>query len=300
VPLFGCVLILFASWFAVFHPAAANTSVTEALIQIQKKDLSKTVAAYQKSISYGTYVTEEARQKLAESAIGFSRDDNYTPEAKERAVRIAIEEMRRAVEQAPNDARNYSFLIAVYNSSTSSDPGTREEVIRLGRQALELSPTRPQLYFEMGQAAFSLGRIEEGLGYFRKAVELNPFPAESHWNYGTALALAGRFDQADKELKYALEPERVNNISDSSVRNVVQIFMQKQQEQRALQIYEILLDSKPKDAVTRLDYANLLGKLCKLERAESLLSEVAILSPGYETQLVALKNQYEQSCNVRK
>ncbi|MDP2933343.1 MAG: tetratricopeptide repeat protein, partial [bacterium] len=94
--------------------------------------------------------------------------------------------------------------------------------------------------------------------------------------------------------------ERVNNISDSSVRNIVQIFMQKQQEQRALQIYEVLLASKPKDAVTRLDYANLLGKLCKLERAESLLSEVAALSPGYDKQLETLKNQYEQSCNAKK
>lgn len=300
VPLFVCTLILFASWFTVFHPAAANTSVTEALVQIQKKDLMKTVDAYQKSISYGTYVTEEARQKLAESVIGFLKDDSYTPESKERMIRIAIEEMKRAVEQAPNDARNYSFLIAVYNSSISSEPGTREEVIRLGRQALELSPTRPQLYFEMGQAAFSLGRIEEGLGYFQKAVELNPFPAESHWNYGTALALAGRFDQADKEFKYALEPERVNNISDASVSGVIQIFLQKQQAQRALQIYEILLANKPKDAATRLNYANLLGQLCKLERAGSVLSEVAALSPGHETQLTALRNQYEQSCRVKK
>lgn len=299
VPALLALAVVGCSYFTVFAPVKANLAVMDGLVAVNKKDLPKTIDAFEKAIASGTFVKEEARQKFAESMLGFRNDSSFSEEIRERGLRDSLEEMRNAVEAAPQDARNYLFLAAVYNNLITSEPGSREEVIRLGRKVLELSPTRPQAYFEMGQAAFFLGRFDEGIGYFKKAVALNPFPAESHWNLAVASAIAGRFDETDSEIAYSLSPERANNITDASLYNLIKIFENKQQLERTLPLYDILLARRSKDPDLFLGYASVLGRLCKVEQAEKLLAPVSNLGGDYAAQASALKRMISGNCAKR-
>ena len=250
--------LIFSSYFFVFKPARANLDITESLRAVMEQRFSDVLDNYKKVIDAGTYANEEARQKLGEAMIQFRGEEGISDEAKQRGFRFAVDELRKSIELAPQDARNYLFLMAVYNNFPANDPGLREEVIRLGKEALKLSPTRPQIYFEMGQAAYSLGRLAEGISYFEKAVELNPVPAESHWNLSLAYILSGQTEAGLAEIEYIYKVDRISKISYSSIRNMIQILGQRGVLEPLPRFYEKLIEHSPNDEALRKDYQNLL------------------------------------------
>ncbi|MCL4531219.1 MAG: O-antigen ligase family protein, partial [Chloroflexi bacterium] len=294
----SALVVVFAavSFFTVWQPARANALVMKALYNSAIGRLNETVNAYQRVFNLRTYVTEEARQKFAEALLSFSADGQISQDAKLRAYRLGIEEMQQQLQASPNDARNYLYLMTLYNAIPSNEPGPKEEVIRLGEKALELSPSRPQLYFEMGQAAYALGRADEGLGYFEKALALNDFPVESHWNLALAYGLSDRFDDANHELDYVLHPDRANLISENSMRLMVKIFENKQQYGLTARLYEELLRRKPNDPTAVLDLAGAYAKACNIERTNAVLGELATVTDAQAKAVAGFRKEFASRC----
>ena len=129
--------------------------------------------------------------------------------------------------------------MTLLNSPLNADPRARQDVIRLGEQALVLSPTRPQIYYGMGQAAFALGRGEAGIGYFRAALALNGRLAESHWNL--ALLLADRKDEARTEFALMQREHMLEGIDTESLRQVIDICQQRDFLPEAATLRRVLL-----------------------------------------------------------
>lgn len=258
----GTVLVIClvaASYFFVFKPARANLYITDALRGQAMQDLEMVLNGYEKAIALDTYANEEARQKLGETMLKFRGSSETNPELLSRGYRMAIEELKKAIAVAPQDARNYVFLMSVYNYYPTTEIGPREEVIRLGKKALELSPTRPQIYFEMGQAAHSLGRFDEGISYFQKGLALNPKTAESHWNLSLAYLLAGKYPEATAEVDWVFEQGRISKISDSSIANMISLQEQRGVVENLLELYDELIDRRPGDENLQKRYFELTG-----------------------------------------
>lgn len=289
-------VLIFVSFFTVFEPAAANRLVMKGLYSAAVGDLNKTEDNYKQVFDADTYVTEEARQKFAEALLGFNYNSQISQEAKLKAYRRAIEELQQQIRTSPHDARNYLYLMTLYNSLPSNEVGPKEEAIRLGRQALALSPTRPQIYFEMGQAAFALGKSGEGMDYFKKGLDLNRFPAESHWNLALAYALNDQVDDLNHELDYVFNLERVNLINENSLRLMVKILESKDRYAVAARIYKELVRRKPNDASRVLDLASAYGKKCDVEQANNALNLLVATSEEQTKALRSFRDELASRC----
>ena len=255
------IALIFIIYASVIRPARANIKVTKALYAAATQQVTETAALYKEAIEMDTYVTEEARQKLGEAMIGFRGLDSVTLDVRQRAFRTAIDELRAAIDESPYDARNYLFLMAVYNNQPQPSEGSRQEVIRLGEKALELSPTRPQIYFEMGQAAFSLGRFDKGLSYFEKAVELNEFPAESHFNLGLAYYIADKPQEGRSEINYLAAKKKIAIVHRVSLSSMIQILVQKNYLADTIPLYEELLRREPNNETLKQELQEVRRRL---------------------------------------
>ena len=291
------VIILFAaSYLAVIRPAQANVGVTRALFAMAQGRFKDTVESYKKVLAMGTYVNEEAAQKLAEAMLRMRASEEVSLEVKKRSFRFAIEEMQKVINRAPRDVRNYVFLMALYNNFPNQEAGPREEVIRLGKKALKLSPTRPQIYFEMGRAAHTLGRFEEGIGYFEKALELNPEPVESHWNLAMAYILGGRPEDGEREIDYLFRENRIHLVSDFNLQNLIQIYNSLNNRGSAVRIYKELVRRNPQNKKLWQGLAEVYRDLCQQQEAQSAILKVVELDPSFSDDSQKFISQMSQQC----
>jgi len=153
-------------------------------------NIEESIKYFNKAVLMNTYQNREIRQKAADIIIGHgkTRED----------FQFAINLIKDNIKYHQLDAQNYLYLMILLNRSGSLNPNNFAEVIRIGKEALLLSPTRAQIYFEMGQAEFNMRNVDAGIEYFKKAVELNPATMESQWNLLTAYSLARQNDKADQ------------------------------------------------------------------------------------------------------
>lgn len=161
--------------------------------------------SFKKSLSYNEYQQADIRQRLAEMVLLLLKNQSLPQDQLAQATNFALEEIQKNMKAEPLDVKYYLSLMSLYNSSDQFDPKRLEQVEEIGQLALKLSPTRPQTYFELGQAMMSRKKYDEGVAYFKKAVELNDRPFESHWNLAAAYLTAGKTELAEEEFKKAEE-----------------------------------------------------------------------------------------------
>ncbi|MEK9180758.1 MAG: O-antigen ligase family protein, partial [Patescibacteria group bacterium] len=288
------VALLFAAYFSVFRPARANLYVTNALLSASKGRLENLLGDYEKVVGLDTYVTEEARQKLTETLLRLRGSQSIGTEQLNQAYRYAIEEMQTAVKRAPLEIRNHMFLMALYNNLPIATVGSREEAIRLGKQVIKLSSTRPQVYFELGQAAIALGRMQEGVGYFEEAVEISPKTVEARWNLAMAYVLSGKFSESEVELK---KMERyLGSISLEGIKNLLQIYLKNNRLEDTVRLYKELALRYPEDVQLRSEAATVYGKLCKVEEAKAEAGQILKLKPELSEQVQKFLSELQTQC----
>jgi len=184
------ILIVLSINYFNLKPLKANKTAILGLMYGSSGNIEESIKYFNKAVLMNTYQNREIRQKAADIIIGHgkTRED----------FQFAINLIKDNIKYHQLDAQNYLYLMILLNRSGSLNPNNFAEVIRIGKEALLLSPTRAQIYFEMGQAEFSQTRLNEGVRYFEEAVKLNPATMESQWNLLTAYSLAGQNDKADQ------------------------------------------------------------------------------------------------------
>ncbi len=265
IPLWLIVLaILFSSlsfYYFNLRPARANQLALSGLSAIHQGRLQSGIKLNLQAINLHTYQTQEIRERLAQAILGF----NNLTRVKDKQVlknnfQIAIQQLQDSLQRWPLHAQDYLFLMALYNQAglTLQDPGYLLKVEPLGYQALLLSPTRPQIYFEMGKAQMYLGNFKRGLDYFQQAVALNPTTLDSHWNLLAAYAMTDQLqstaDQYQRMLALGLRENK------STLLRLAQIFSSPHLRPLLVKVYEKLTKLQPDN----LNYWTKLAELYKV------------------------------------
>ena len=184
------ILIILSINYFNLKPLEANKKAILGLIHSSSINLEQAIKYFNEAVAMNTYQNGEIRQKAAGIIIGHGKT--------KQDFQFAINLIKDNIKYHPLDVQNYLYLMILLNRSGSLNPNNFAEVIRIGKKALLLSPTRAQIYFEMGQAEFNMRNVDAGIEYFKKAVELNPATMESQWNLLTAYSLARQNDKADQ------------------------------------------------------------------------------------------------------
>jgi serine/threonine-protein kinase len=123
----------------------------------------------------------------------------------EQSTHIAVELLRRARRQSPDDFWvNRDLASALTREQTPHWP----EVVRCRAVTVALRPRNPLLHVKLGGVLMKAGEVDEGIACFEQAVALGPKYARSHTELGIALKEKGRPDEAIAS--YELGSRRAN------------------------------------------------------------------------------------------
>jgi tetratricopeptide (TPR) repeat protein len=169
--------------------------------KIFKKDPSLGFLYFQKSLKKSSLYAPEVRSVFLKNFL--ENFQSFPPEKeglKKEIFAFAVSEAKKSIEEHPKDVKYYIFLNKLYREGNLLKEA--EEILK---KALELSPTRQEIYYDLGQIKIFQKDFEAGANYYRKAVELAPEIADSHFYYGLSLIIDQKNEEGIKEIEKAYE-----------------------------------------------------------------------------------------------
>ena len=129
-------------------------------------------------------------------------------------------ELRKMIQQNPKNITAYEKLILL--------APTREQIMKVGNEALTAIGTRSQLHTAMGNAYMNAKDFNNAVNSYRIAVSLNPRSATSFNRLGLALLRIGYYHQAEVAFKSAIAYSRLNTPSNLMYQSYLAITFENQ------------------------------------------------------------------------
>lgn len=293
LPVFALVVLILlflpAVYFFNVRPAQANRAISRGISLQRFERYEESAAAFREAIAIGTYMRIEARQKLADLAAGVINRQDVPPPVVREITDSALEEMEKNMKEEPDDVQHVIVLAGLYNNFASGDEARFRRSLELAGKALQMSPTRPQIYYEIGQAWAGRKDYPKAIAAFQKAIQMAPWVMEAHWNLGAAYVFAGDLEAAHRAFEEAAK-RGLDLDSLRHLRRVAKVYLGAKQLPRAAETYERIIAQEP----TSQNYATLAAifkELGNTERACLLASEAAGLDPRFGQEAFVFMKQ---------
>ncbi len=117
----------------------------------------------------------------------------------------AVEELKRAIELAPEDGKNHLYLAELYEAR-QRPKNAQEHYLK----ALERNPVLDQAWLKLGDAALERQDLVAARRHFEVAARLLPESAPAHGKLALVHQLDGNWPAADKELHAVLDKDPEN------------------------------------------------------------------------------------------
>ena len=196
VVLVGLVLVMY---FVVIRPIQANTTLISAMQS--DKTLPQRLELFNRVIGYGTFGTPEALEQMIN--MGDQLASIPQMEGRDQFIETTLKEAQRQIERTPKDARYYVLLGVMLNHHGRGDLS-----LPYLQKAVELSPQKQTILFELGVAQLLSNNLDAALGTFKKASELDPSFSDAKLIYAAGAIYAKKFDLANSILA-TMDPKTV-------------------------------------------------------------------------------------------
>jgi O-antigen ligase len=147
---------------------AKNQALIRALQPAES--LQEVVTRWQQVFAYKIFLgTQEAREQLVQLSFAVASTESISIEDRGRFAEYAASEMKKEVEEYPEDARTlvmYATILRLF--------GQYDEVEKVLDRAIALSPKKQRILFERGNLELLRGNPEGAVEYFKKAYDLAP------------------------------------------------------------------------------------------------------------------------------
>lgn len=130
----------------------------------------------------------------------------------------------------------------------------------------------------LGDALFSLGRVDEGIAHFQKALEIDASYVDALNNLGVALARCGRSDEALPPVQKALEIDAEHAEAHANLGNVLASCGRRDE---AVRCYARALELKVNLASAHNGLGNVLSALGRGDEAERHLQKALAIDANY-------------------
>ena len=293
-------IILFLPIIFSFNiiPASANREFIKTLIEAKQGDYKIAYSQFINVLDRETANNQEYRQHFGEFVTGLVGNPQITDEGWLNQAAIKVEqEFDKQIEEKPLNTRNYLMFMRFLNKTYQFNVERLNKALELGYKALELSPTRPQIYYEIAYTQIYLGKYYQSLGQtektvqlfnrsvgnMQKAIDLQDKVIESYTNMAMVLFTVGRGEEVqsylDKMDEMGIDYRRVEaleRMANSAIRSENYEF--------TLKFYEeltILVPNNPEYWISlALSYANLGEK----EKAIEIAGKVKEFGGNYAEQ----------------
>lgn len=194
------VVLLFAVFVVNIGTARANNFLFKAIKETSISSTSEVKTLFHRAIDESWTGRYEARQQYSLVAQGLARKAQLTS-ADTELIHDAADELEKSVTEEPTNIRHHLWLAGYLDSMAQVDPTFPKKAIDILEKNIDLSPTRPQVYFELGQGYALIGNISKATEYFQKGVDLAPMVIDSHQTLLLFSILTKQTDLTDKEFR---------------------------------------------------------------------------------------------------
>ncbi len=227
---------------------------------------------FQKAISYDSFGSMEAREHLSNLAMQVYGSPNVDQGIRDKIIVYTVNEMKKQNEQYPNDIREMIFLAAVYNKAQKYD-----EAISLLGKAIELSPKKQQIYFELGTSYLNKGDFEKGMDTLKKSFELDQSFLDARKIYAVSAIFAGKESLAEDLMKdyggVVQDDERFLK-AYAKINNAVKV----------IEILKIFIEKNPTDIQYRLNLAAVYFQNKQRGKSVEQLEKAIEVNPSFKKQ----------------
>ncbi len=239
----------------------------------------------------------------------------------------ALEELQKAQELNPQDARVYNYmgveLVALgkqaeamvqYQKALSIDPeygepesnlgillvheGKQEEALPHFERALQANPRELKYHSNLAAALANLGRTEEAIVHCQYVLSFNPEDMEANTNLGIALAKSG---QAGKAIPYFEKALALNPKSAEIHANLGFALMEMGRGKEAIAHLEKAAEVNPESVELQRALGRLLAESGRFEQAIPHFEKAVQLMPQSAElhynlgKLLAMKKEFDQA-----
>ena len=188
-------VLLIASVYLLNVPGVLQARALLKALSPNQEGVSKNLELFRDALEYDTFGNQEIREQLMRGSISFVSRQDVELNDKQELFSLTVGEYKKQIEQSPNDARHHLFLGTVYRAYGQNDLAL-ESVSR----ALELSPQKQVILFEIGLNQLNKNNTSAALSTFKKAFELAPEYTSARIFYAVSAIYAGDRALADSLL----------------------------------------------------------------------------------------------------
>lgn len=227
-------------YFTAVKPLFANAAAHRGWELLRTGGGDETaIAEFEKSISYGTRYSVDARRFMAEYVFEFLKQGGRRPDVSmARLMEYAIEKMTENMAEEPENVKwvmyrgeLYSLMAQKFDASFAKQ--AEEDFLR----ARDMSPGRPQIYLELAQARKMQGDNGKAWEYIDYVIRQAPGFSFGHLN---ALILAIETGDTTREAK---EIEWLNATGDLRNEVIRDAYFKRQRYKDAAHIQELFVAS---------------------------------------------------------
>ena len=225
-------------------------------------------------------------QETVEQLANFSGNSIAPSQAagdlKEDYFRESVEAMESLMEQRPGDARLELFSSGLYGQF-----GQSLEAIAHAQKALELSPGKQQILFQLGLSYLNGGDVPKALAALKQAYDEAPENDQARIYYAMGLYYAKDTAGADKLIADRFGSTVVDNDQ------LLQVYGNLKMYDRAIAIWKMRVEKNPKDFNTNLSLASAYYAAGDKAATIAQLKAMQALNPAAAGQLESLIKQIQ-------
>lgn len=278
--------VIFAALIGVLYYANAKPIMASNYLinglSPQTEGVSKNIEYFNNLFGMNTFGSGEAREQLIELAIRL-KGLNVPDADKQSFFSLAREQMSIQIERAPTDARYQLYL-----GSFLGGLGNYDEAIKYLLGALQLSPRKQQIMFELGAAYINKGEPEKGLGYFKTAYDEAPEYRDALLSYASGLIYAGK----DKEAEALLAT--VYGTAVVLEERIAIAYNYRKMYDKVIAIREKQLEKDPSNGQTELSLADAYLRAGRRADSIAMLRKIIEQNPKFKEQGEAYIKQIQE------
>ncbi|NCF74911.1 MAG: hypothetical protein GWO87_00265 [Xanthomonadaceae bacterium] len=296
---FVILLILFLPiiYLVNIKPAEANMTIIKAMKAASSKDFENSYNLFLKALSYNTYGNQEYRIRFAEFVDTMIYKKDKTDAFRRKASLKINEELKKQILEMPNDVANYILLMRHYNRAYIYNINLLNNVIAVSKEAENLSPTRPHIYYERGYAQIYLGNYysekgekgkasefyKKGIKSFKQAISLNNQVEESYLNLILMLMVSHQTDEINNYLN-KMDKLGIKYQKEKSLKRIASAAVATKEYDFAIEFYKKLTKICPDEPKYWIDLS--LSYIYKgdKDKAIEIAKKVKSFGANYESQ----------------
>jgi tetratricopeptide (TPR) repeat protein len=241
------------------------------------------IAAFEKALAQGELGRQETVEQLYQFASNsVAPSPSISPDIKQKVYTLALEAGEALKKQRPNDARLELFTGVLY-----SQFGNHAAALAEYTKALEHSPNKQQILFQIGVSYLSQGDVQNALARFKQAFDLAPEYADARILYATGLYYAERDEEADQILT-----EGFGSVLYDDAR-LLQTYMSIKKYDRAIAIWQKRVEASPTNEDIVLGLAGTYFASGDTARTIETLRKISAMNPARTAEMESIISQIE-------